>query len=495
MRAIRTIRPAVFTVVFFALWFVAVLISERVFDPAAEAQAGVSLLRVGSGAVDTGNGTAGSGTLRVAIASNNTAFGVNLASALPAGTNNIGDVDIATIAAGDNNIGNVDVLSLPALPAGTNNIGDVDVLSLPALPAGTNNIGDIDVLSLPALPAGTNNIGDIDVLSIAAGDNNIGNVDIVSMPNVTISGTVTTDQTNAAEADYDSGAGTVNNVMFGLALPGSGGPVAGGTSANPLNVVFPSAQAVTQSGTWTVQPGNTANTTPWLTTIAQGGNSAVVTAGGRLQVTCDNCGGSGGTSMVDDAAFTPGTTSITPIGFVFDDVSPDTVNEGDGGAPRMSANRVAYFQIRDAAGNERGANVDANNALLVNNVARLEPQFDGVYVGADAAAVGSDSFRDAALTNTDVAVKASAGRVYGYHVYNPNSSDIFIQFYDAGTGAVTVGTTTPKLSLVIPGGGVLDAMSLPVPISFGTAITVAATTTAGGGTAPTTALVANVVYK
>lgn len=37
-----------------------------------------------------------------------------------------------------------------ALPAGGNNIGDVDVLTLPSLPAGTNNIGDVDVLSLPA---------------------------------------------------------------------------------------------------------------------------------------------------------------------------------------------------------------------------------------------------------------------------------------------------------------------------------------------------------
>ncbi|UOF79032.1 glycoprotein repeat domain-containing protein [Caudoviricetes sp.] len=71
-----------------------------------------------------------------------------------------------------------------ALPAGTNNIGDVDVLTLPALPAGTNNIGDVDVLTLPSLPAGTNNIGDVDILSIAAGDNNIGNVDIVTMPAV-----------------------------------------------------------------------------------------------------------------------------------------------------------------------------------------------------------------------------------------------------------------------------------------------------------------------
>ena len=41
----------------------------------------------------------------------------------------------------------VDVVA--PLPAGTNNIGDVDVLSLPALPAGTNNIGDVDVLSMP----------------------------------------------------------------------------------------------------------------------------------------------------------------------------------------------------------------------------------------------------------------------------------------------------------------------------------------------------------
>ena len=73
---------------------------------------------------------------------------VVLGAALPAGSANIGDVDIASIAAGDNNIGNVDVVTLPALPAGTNNIGDVDVLTLPALPAGTNNIGDVDVLSV-----------------------------------------------------------------------------------------------------------------------------------------------------------------------------------------------------------------------------------------------------------------------------------------------------------------------------------------------------------
>lgn len=42
--------------------------------------------------------------------------------------------------------------------------------------------------------------------------------------------------------------------------------------------------AVTQSGTWTVQPGNTPNTTPWLSSISQGGNTATVSAGGALKI-------------------------------------------------------------------------------------------------------------------------------------------------------------------------------------------------------------------
>ncbi len=62
-------------------------------------------------------------------------------------------------------------------------------VTINAIPAGTNNIGDVDVLSLPAIPAGTNNIGDVDILSIAAGDNNIGNVDVLTMPTVAVTGT------------------------------------------------------------------------------------------------------------------------------------------------------------------------------------------------------------------------------------------------------------------------------------------------------------------
>lgn len=112
-----------------------------------------------------------------------------------------------------------------------------------------------------------------------------------------------------------------------------------------------------------------------ITNILDGtGDSIMNSALNAAQVSCvAGCGGSGGTSMADDAAFTPAVTNVSPAGFMFDDVSPDVVNEGDGGIARMSANRNIYTTIRDAAGNERGVNVTAGNALTVDASATTQP--------------------------------------------------------------------------------------------------------------------------
>lgn len=98
-----------------------------------------------------------------------------------------------------------------------------------------------------------------------------------------------------------------------------------------------------------------------------------VDASGNLKVAIISGAGSGGTAMTDDSAFTPASSSVTPMGAVFDDTAPDSVDEGDIGAPRMSANRNLYNTIRDAAGNERGANVTAANALVVDGSAVTQP--------------------------------------------------------------------------------------------------------------------------
>jgi hypothetical protein len=221
-----------------------------------------------------------------------------------------------------------------------------------------------------------------------------------------------------------------------------------------------------QGGTWTVQPGNTPNTTPWLASIHDGTTKAsvadltnsnplhtaivdgsgnqitsfgggtqytegdtdatitgtallwedtsdtlrvasvakpipmrigdgtdqvLVSGGGSLQVTCDNCGGA--SPFEDEDAFTPGTSSVGTVGYLVDEVAPDSAPEGSSAAPRMSLNRVPYAQLRDAAGNERGANVTAGNALVVDGSASTQPVSGTVTVtdGAGALNVIVDS--------------------------------------------------------------------------------------------------------
>ena len=97
------------------------------------------------------------------------------------------------------------------------------------------------------------------------------------------------------------------------------------------------------------------------------------------------------------------------------------------------------------------------------------------------------------LTNSSVTVKAAAGELGAYHCLNPNTSAAYVQVFDTA-GAVTVGTTTPVLSLGLPassGGNLEWTMGL----HFANAIKVAATTTATGATAPATAVDCNFAYK
>jgi hypothetical protein len=98
-------------------------------------------------------------------------------------------------------------------------------------------------------------------------------------------------------------------------------------------------------------------------------------------------------SQVDDAAFTPGTSDGTTVMGLFGDAVPDSVDDGDAGAVRMSANRNMYVTIRDAAGNERGLNIDAAGAIAVTGGGGGTQYADGAVDPAPAtgtAALGTD---------------------------------------------------------------------------------------------------------
>ena len=85
--------------------------------------------------------------------------------------------------------------------------------------------------------------------------------------------------------------------------------------------------------------------------------------------------------------------------------------------------------------------------------------------------------------------------IYNLEVSNPNTVDCYLQLFDFATGDVTVGTTTPAMSLFVPAGdGTLNgAMDKEYSggLTFETAITYACTTTATGSGDPTTGLVVN----
>lgn len=260
--------------------------------------------------------------------------------------------------------------------------------AIAALPI-TDNAGSltVDGTVTANLAAGTNNIGDVDVLSIAAGDNNIGNVDIVTVP---------TDPFGA-NADAASATGSISAKLRFIASTGI--PITG--------TVTVGSHAVTNAGTFAVQE-------------------------------------SGTHVLTDDAAFTPGTTKVVMAGAQADETATDSVDEGDGGALRMTLDRK-----------------------LINNP---QPHTAG----------GLSIFQSLDIDETEEDVKTSAGQVYGYSITNRATATRYVKFYNATAATVVVGTTTPVMTLGIPGNSsdatMLSAAFGGMGIAFGTAITVAATT-------------------
>jgi hypothetical protein len=440
---------------------------------------------------------------------------VDIVGSLPAGSANIGDVDVASIAAGDNNIGNVDVVTLPALPAGTNNIGDVDVLTV--IPGtGATNLGKAIDSVVGATDTGVAPLAlrddALSSLTPAEGDYAPLRVDANGGLWVTPSGTVTVAahavtnagvfvvQENGAALtalqlidNAVSGAG-FNITQFGgasvpigagteatavrVTLPTNGTGIVGlaagannigdvdvlsvvpGTGATALGKAIDTAAGATDTGVAalavrddalsTLTPAETdyaplrVDSTGALWVVASGtitvASHAVTNAG--VFVVQEN--GAALTALqvidnpviVDDAAFTPAATSVMMAGFEYDDSSPDSVNEGDGGAARMSANRNIYTTIRDAAGNERGLNVDASGRIAV----------DAALIGGAAAPIGAGTEATAlrvTLPTNGTGIVGLAAGTNGIGKLTANSGvdigDVDVTTVIPGTGATQLG--------------------------------------------------------
>jgi hypothetical protein len=96
---------------------------------------------------------------------------------------------------------------------------------------------------------------------------------------------------------------------------------------------------------------------------------------------------------------------------------------------------------------------------------------------------GYTTIRLTDIDETEETIKASAGQLYGFEVYNADgTNDAFLHFYDAATPDTAV--DTPKMSFLVEA-GTSKKVEWQAGIPFATAITVGALTTwAPGATGP-----------
>lgn len=92
---------------------------------------------------------------------------------------------------------------------------------------------------------------------------------------------------------------------------------------------------------------------------------------------------------------------------------------------------------------------------------------------------GCDVNKNLDVDETEDAVKATAGTLYGWYIVNRTTSVRYVKFYNATVASVTVGTTVPDLTIEVPANSadhIAVIFAFTPGIKFGTAITVACTT-------------------
>lgn len=92
---------------------------------------------------------------------------------------------------------------------------------------------------------------------------------------------------------------------------------------------------------------------------------------------------------------------------------------------------------------------------------------------------GLDIYRNLDIDETKQLVKASKGQLYGLWFTNTATTTRWLKFYDAPLSSVTVGSTTPKLTVGLPGNSSDDISGLfngQHGLSFTSAICVVCTT-------------------
>ena len=80
----------------------------------------------------------------------------------------------------------------------------------------------------------------------------------------------------------------------------------------------------------------------------------------------------------------------------------------------------------------------------------------GVPSVTKSSSVNPEHTYDASMSNSATLIFTGRGNLYGFLFEDNSGADTFIQFFDAASaGAVTLGTTTPDLTMKLPANSIL----------------------------------------
>ena len=194
---------------------------------------------------------------------------------------------------------------------------------------------------------------------------------------------------------------------------------------------------------------------------------------------------------------TPGNPSQDVLTVQYANSTPPPLATGAATAANQVTTNTGIDGLADQIG-EVQASPTANTVLD-----RLKAIVTGLGSVTLASESGFLTYRNTALSNTAVAVKASAGSVMGWNFINPNTVPAYVKFFNLASGSVTVGTSAVVLTLIVPpGDGTTPGSRTLAPSlipfeTFSTAISMACVTglADNNNSAPSTAINASVRYK
>jgi len=335
---------------------------------------------------------------------------VVVGAALPAGTNNIGDVDVLSVPAPLSTAGGGTEATALRVTVANDSTGVLSVddngasltVDTPQLPAALVS-GRLDVVVGAALPAGTNNIGDVDILSVPAPLSTTGGGTEATALRVTVAN----DSTGVLSVDDNGSSLTVDSPQLPAALVGarldvnagawlgSTAPTVGSkTSANSVPVVIASDQgAVAVSAASLPLPAGAATEATLATLLAD------ATFTGRINTL-------GQKAM---AASTPiviaSDQSAVPVSGTV------TANIGTSGALALDATLTGGTQKAIIRGGAKGATTAAD---VTSTAEGVDHQAVDVQIYHGGSAVNPTAIR--ALTSSDVvtAAQGTAAALAGY---------------------------------------------------------------------------------